>query len=273
MYRYKKLTIYTLLLLALIPMIGNATLWLFESDFVFKPENYSVGNWHPTGPQPIDVWITSKDGTRLHGWYLPHEHPRTIILYMHGNTGNVTYRYAELVKLHDKLAASVMTFDYRGYGKSTGHPEETGIIQDAEAARDWLAKKEHISPQNILLLGRSLGGGVAVDLAARQGTKGLILISTFLSLPETVSYHYPFLLPRIVMHNQFDSINKITSYHGPLLMIHGDSDALIPIQHGIKLFSASLGPKWFVRISGGKHFDVIPDAVYQEIDNFIKRIK
>jgi uncharacterized protein len=273
MYRYKKLIICILLLLVLIPIIGNATLWLFESNFVFKPENYSVGNWHPTGPQPIEVWIISKDGTRLHGWYLPHEHPQAVILYMHGNTGNVTFRYTELVKLHDKISASVMTFDYRGYGKSTGHPEEKRIIQDAEAARDWLAKKEHISPQNILLLGRSLGGGVAVDLAARQGTKGLILISTFLSLPDTVSYHYPFLLPRLVMHNQFDSINKITSYHGPLLMAHGDSDTLIPIQHGIKLFSAALGPKWFVQISGGKHFDVIPDGVYQEIDNFIKRIK
>jgi alpha-beta hydrolase superfamily lysophospholipase len=272
MYPFKKTIIYTLVLVVLIPIVANTILWLFESNFVYKPANDSVGNWHPTGPQPIDIWITSKDGTRLHGWYMPHVHPKAIILYLHGNTGNVTNQYAELVKLHDKLSASVMTFDYRGYGKSAGHPDEKGIIQDAEAARDWLSHKEQVDPKNMILLGRSLGGAVAANLAADHDTKGLILMSPFLSLPDVVSYHCPILLPKLIMYNQFDLTHKISAYHGPLLVIHGNADQLIPIQQGIKLFSAARGKKWFVQINGGKHFDAIPGAVYQEIDNFIKRI-
>ena len=261
-----------IIIIILIPFLLALDLWLYERYFIFNPKIYPAGNWHPVGIVPIDVWLKSVDGTRIHGWYLPYKNPKAIILYLQGNKGNVTDSYPELVKLHNRLHASVMVFDYRGFGRSEGKPEEKLIANDAEMARDWLAHKEHIRPDEVILLGRSLGGAVAVDLASRLGAKGLILIGTFLSLPDIVSYHYPIPFVRRIMHNQFDNIHKIVNYRGPLLVIHGDADELVPLEHGKKLFAAAPGPKTFYQIPGGKHFSPLTKEVYQVIGKFVTKI-
>jgi fermentation-respiration switch protein FrsA (DUF1100 family) len=273
MRRLKKIVISIFLVVIVVFVVANMTLLIFESTFIFKPKKYPLGNWQPVNPPPTDVQIMAKDGTKLHAWYLPHTQPQAVLLYFHGNAGNVTDHYLELVKLHNKLSASVMILDYRGFGKSEGHPTEEAIKQDAEAARDWLANKEHLQSRDIILLGRSLGSGVAIDLAAKSGAKGLILISPFVSLSAAVQDHYPFLFSRILMQNQFDSIHNIPLYHGPLLIIHGDADDIIPLQQGEALFHAANSPKWFVVVPGGKHYDSISDSVYKAMFEFIERIK
>ena len=268
---FKKTVGSVLLLLFTSVMVANLTLYFFEPSFIFKLQKYPIGDWQPSGPRPIDVWIKS-DNVKLHGWYFPHANPKAIILYLRGNKGNVTYSYKDLIKLHHRLSASVLSFDYEGFGKSEGFPEEKSISKDAKAARDWLAQKEHVQPNNILLFGRSLGGGVAIDLASKFGAKGLIIMSSFLSLADTINYHYPILFPRVLMHNQFDSINKIASYHGPLLMIHGNDDELVPLQHGKILFAAANSPKWFIQVNGEQHFDPISNKVYLAMSSFIEHL-
>jgi fermentation-respiration switch protein FrsA (DUF1100 family) len=241
----------------------------FEERLVFMPSRYPLGNWEPTGLQFEDAYFQSADGTKLHGWYVPHEKPRAVVLFAPGNGGNLSFWNAELRQLHDVHRLSVMIFDYRGYGRSEGSPNEQGVLADARAARAWLAKRADIAERDIVLIGRSLGGGVMVDLAAADGARGLILESTYTSIPDVAATLYPWAPVRWLMRTRFDSLSKIGRYHGPLLQCHGDCDELIPFEQGERLHAAASGPKRFVRIEGGTHNDMPPAEYYDALEQFI----
>lgn len=226
----------------------------FEESLVFQPRQAPDGDW-TLEPGTEDAWFQSPTGGKLHGWFAAPEHPRAVVLFLHGNTGNVTYfkNYARLFR--EKLNAAVLVFDYRGYGKSEGTPSEVGVLDDARAARRWLAGRCGVRESDVVLVGHSLGGGVAVDLAARDGARALVLWSTFTSLPDVAKSHVPLLPVRTVMRNRLDSLAKIHDYHGPLLQTHGDADRVVPYELGEKLFAAANEPKKFVRVPGGGHND------------------
>jgi hypothetical protein len=192
-----------------------------------------------------------------------------VILFAHGNGGNITDRVDILRDLHDGMHSTVMIFDYRGYGRSEGSPDERGILADARAARKWLATRCGIAERQIVLMGESLGGGVAVDLAAADGARGLILENTFTSLPEVAAIHYPWLPVRLLMRSQLNSFAKIPNYHGPLLQAHGDRDRIIPFALGKKLFDAANEPKKLVVNAGGDHNDARTPAFLKALDEFI----
>jgi uncharacterized protein len=165
-----------------------------------------------------------------------------------------------------------MMFDYRGFGKSEGLPTEKGVLLDARAARKWLAERTTVEEGQIVVMGESLGGGVAVDLAAKDGARGLILESTFTSLPDVASGILPYTPVRYLMRNRLDSLAKITEYHGPLLQAHGDDDRLIPIALAKKLHEAAPGPKQFVTIPGAGHnWSPTPEYV-QQLNQFIEHL-
>ncbi len=169
--------------------------------------------------------------------------------------------------------ASVLVFDYRGYGRSEGTPNEAGILADARAARAWLAGRAGIQADQVVLLGESLGGGVQVDLAASDGARGLILLGTFSSLPDVAAAHYPWWLPvRLLMRTRLDSLAKIGRYHGPLLQIHGDHDSIVPLACARRLFEAANEPKELVVIGGGDHNDPLSPRALQAIDQFLERL-
>ena len=136
-----------------------------EKSLVFAPSRYPEGNWQPAGLVFEDAWFAAADGTRLHGWFVPHAQPRAVVLFCHGNGGNVALWADVLRNLHDRMGVTAMGFDYRGYGRSEGTPSEAGVLADARAARAWLARRTGIAEDRIVLMGRSLGGAVAVDLA------------------------------------------------------------------------------------------------------------
>jgi fermentation-respiration switch protein FrsA (DUF1100 family) len=150
---------------------------------------------------------------------------------------------------------SILVFDYRGYGRSTGFPNERGIIQDAQAAREWLARENGIRECDVVLIGRSLGGAVAIDLAAHGGARGLILESTFTSLPDVAKEHAAWLLPEWNMTQRLNSLEKLKQYRGPLLQSHGDADHLIPLALGEELFDVAPGPKRFIVVQGAGHHE------------------
>ena len=143
-----------------------------ERAQLFHPVKYPNGNWKAARSPIEDAWFTADDGTKLHGWFLPHSQPRAVVLFAHGNAGNVSHRLQTLRELHSRQQVSVLVFDYRGYGRSKGKPSETGLMQDARAARKWLANRAGVAERNIVLMGRSLGGGVMVDLAAPRRCGG-----------------------------------------------------------------------------------------------------
>ncbi|MEC8554406.1 MAG: alpha/beta hydrolase [Planctomycetota bacterium] len=200
-----------------------------------------------------DAFFRSADGTQLHGIFIDHPKPIAVALFMHGNAGNVSHRVDSLRLLNERHGVAALVFDYRGYGKSEGKPDEEGILEDARAARAWLANRVGIAESEIVLMGRSLGGGVAVDLAAKDGARGLVLASTFTSLPAAGKAQLPWVPTSLLMTQRLDSLSKIADYTGPLLQSHGDADAVIPYELGKRLFAAANVPKQFVTIKGGGH--------------------
>jgi hypothetical protein len=219
-----------------------------------------------------DAWFETPEGTKLHGWYVSHESPRAVLLFAHGNAGNLSHRY-ELLRSLRAMGISVMIFDYRGYGRSEGSPSEAGILADARAARRSLAKREGIGEQQIVLMGESLGGGVMVDLAAKDGARALVLENTFTSLPEVASYHYPWLPVKLLMRTQLNSAVKIADYHGPLLQVHGDADTIIPFEIGRRLFEVANEPKQFVVIADGDHNDPRTPEFFAALDKFLGELE
>ncbi len=242
---------------------------LFERNLIFFPTAYPAGDWAPAGLAPEDVWFESPDGVRLHGWYLAAESPRAVVLFAGGNGGNLSDRAEFLRVLHRDLGLTVMIFDYRGYGRSEGSPSVDGVFRDARAARAWLAEREGMLPEDLVLLGRSLGGGIMVDIAAREGARALVLESTFSSLAEVGRHHYPYLPVRLILRGRFDSSAIIGDYDGPLLQSHGDRDEMIPRELGRRLFEAAGEPKRFVDLPGGRHNDFPPPAYYEALDEFL----
>jgi fermentation-respiration switch protein FrsA (DUF1100 family) len=241
----------------------------FENSHVFFPARYPEGDWSAAGARFEDAWFMADDGIQLNGWYCAHEKPSAAILFAHGNAGNITQYADMLLNLHDRHRVSVMIFDYRGYGKSEGQPDEAGILEDARAARRWLARREKIAESDVVLLGQSLGGGVMVDLAAADGARGLVLTSTFTSLPDVAAHHLPLVPARLLMHSRLDSAAKIGKYHGPLLQMHGDHDRTIPIALGKRLFAAANEPKRFVVQPGGDHNDAWPEIYHRALEKFL----
>ena len=245
---------------------------LFEERLIFQPLNFAEDNWQPVGLDVEDVYLSAADGTKLHGWYVPHDEPMAHILFLHGNAGNLTHR-ADVLRDLQQLGASVFILDYRGYGKSEGSPNEQGVLQDARAARTWFAERSGIAENDIVLLGRSLGGGVAVDLTTDVIPRALILESTFTSLPDVAAHVYPFLPVRWAMSTRFDSQTKIVEYTGPLLQSHGTADAIIPFEFGKRLHDACPSPnKQFMTIQGGGHNDYQPAEYFSALRKFLAQL-
>ena len=174
--------------------------------------------------------------------------------------------------LQRELRVSVLAFDYRGYGRSEGRPHEKGVLADARAARDWLASRAGVAADEIVLMGESIGGAVAVDLAAADGARGLVLENTFTSLPDVAAYHFPWLPVRTFMRSRLDSESKIGGYRGPLLQCHGDADTVVPFALGLRLHEAAKAPKEFVVISGGDHNDPRSPQWLTALDEFFDRL-
>lgn len=238
---------------------------------LFYPVKYPDGQWYPSGLIWDDAWFTASDGTKLHGWYCPCPNPRAVVLYVHGNAGNLSYRSQLMRYMQNELRVTALIFDYRGFGRSQGSPSVAGILQDARAARQFLAIRAKIKESQIVLCGESLGGAVAVDLASEDGARGLILGNTFSSLKEIAVHHYP-KLAWMIPANKLDSLSRIGKYKGPLLQCHGDADRMIPFEQGVKLFDAATGRKKFIKMPGNDHRDALSEEYYTALNQFLDEL-
>ena len=242
----------------------------FEERLIFFPSRYPNGFWDQADSVFEDAWFRSADGTKLHGWYIPHPDPTWVILFCHGNAGNVTHRADVLRRLNERLDASVLVFDYQGYGRSEGEPSEKAALADARAARAWLAARAGIPEEEIVVMGRSLGGAVAVDLAAKDGAEALIVESSFTSVADMAGHLYPVLPVRFLLRTRLDSLSKIEDYSGPVFISHGDGDTIVPYVLGERLFEAANEPKQFFTVKGGEHNDGQPPAYYSQLRTFLE---
>lgn len=239
---------------------------------LFFPAKFPKGDWNPKELQFQDVFFTASDDTKLHGWFCPCDKPRAVLLMAHGNAGHVASRAAWLRYLQSKAKVSVFIFDYRGYGRSEGSPTVEGVMKDATAARAKLRELAAVKDAEMLLMGESLGGSIAIQLAAESAPRGLIVQSSFSSLRDVADVHYS-NLSWLVSRNRLESTSQIARYRGPLLQSHGTQDRTIPFSSGQKLFRAANEPKQFVAIEGADHNNWLTDAYLKQLDEFIARVE
>lgn len=228
-------------------------LYVMQPAMVFLPSRDLAATPTDWEMEYEDVWLQTEDGVRLHGWYLPHPQARRVLLFFHGNAGNISHRQASLEIFH-RLGLSVLILDYRGYGRSEGRPSEQGLYRDARAAWDHLVEGLGVAPGDIVLFGRSLGGAVAAQLASELAAQvrpgALILESTFSSARELVREIYPILSWLIVRRYEFDTVARVRTVTAPVLVLHSRDDEIIPFDLGRRVYEAAPGPKAFHALRG-----------------------
>jgi fermentation-respiration switch protein FrsA (DUF1100 family) len=245
-----------------------STVRSLDELLLFQPTKYPKGDWEPAGLDFADAWITAEDGTQIHGWYCPAEKPKAVVLYCHGNGGNLAGRAPTLKFLQETMGVSVLIFDYRGYGRSEGKATVAGAMADANAARAELAKLAKVNESDIVLFGRSLGGAIAIQLAADAPPRGLIVESSFSSLREVAAEHFP-KLAWLVAKNKLNSAQAIAEVRCPLLQCHGDADRVISYESGRRLFAAAKHPKRFITLAGVGHNDRPTREYYDAMAAFL----
>jgi pimeloyl-ACP methyl ester carboxylesterase len=203
-----------------------------------------------------ELELRAGDGERLHAWWVPATAPsRGHVLLCHGNAGNVGDRVPHLALL-TAAGYDVLAFDYRGYGRSSGRPDEHGTYRDAHAARDALLGRDGVDPARMLYLGESLGGAVALALALESPPAGLVLQSAFTSVRDMARLHYPFVPPALVP-DAYPSLRLIPRLKAPLLVLHGARDRIVPLIYGEALFDAAPEPKRLEVLPHAGHNDMV----------------
>ncbi len=235
----------------------SVVLMIFEEKFIFFPTVYPGGVYESEGRvlQPEDHWFTTEDGVKLHAWFVRADSSAPTLIHFHGNAGNLSHR-GEIVRRLKNSGFNVFIFDYRGYGRSEGSPDEEGVYKDGHAAFDYVGQLPGVDRSSLVLSGTSLGGAVAVDVALHRNPAAMILESTFSSARDVAAAAYPFLPAQFFLRTKFDSEAKIRSITIPLLFIHGTDDSIIPIELGRKLYEAANEPKEFYEVRGADHNDV-----------------
>jgi fermentation-respiration switch protein FrsA (DUF1100 family) len=223
---------------------------------------------------PVErVELTTVDAVKLVGWAIRASPPSPWwLLICHGNAGNLSEfgRPAHYAGLR-RLGLNLLAFDYRGYGESEGVPSESGLYRDADAAYHYLVEQLRVPPERIILFGHSLGSAVAIDLASRVHSAGLIVEGAFTSATDRGQELYPYIPVRWIAASRFNSREKITRVTVPKLFLHASSDEVIPLSHGRRLYQEAEPPKSFVELQGGHGdtFDVDSARYFGAIAAFL----
>ena len=249
-------------------------LYLFQSHLLYLPNLPSrdiVATPEEVGLDYEPVKITTDDGVILDGWFIPARQARGVLLFFHGNAGNISHRL-DSIKIFNDLGLDTLIFDYRGYGRSTGAPSEQGTYRDAESAWRYVTDERGFPAERIVLFGRSLGAAIAAYLATRHTPRALIIESAFTSVPDLAAKIYPFLPARALVRFQYHTETHLQSVGCPLLIVHSRDDEIIPFDYGRRLFAAAHEPKQLLELRGGHNdgFLVSRHVYVTGLDTFLK---
>ena len=237
------------LLVALVYIGFSLLIYVWQPRLLYFPSLQIEATPAQVGLAFQEVSLESEDQLKLAAWFVPVENGRGVILFCHGNGGNISHRLDSLLIFH-RLGYNILIFDYRGYGQSEGTPSEEGTYLDAEAAWQYLVQDKGFTDHQIVLFGRSLGGAVAARLATRHDPGGLILESVFTSVPDMAAELYPLLPTRLLSRYRYNTRQALAGVNAPLLVVHSPGDEIISFAHGRKLYQAANQPKSFLEISG-----------------------
>ena len=270
--------LWSALQIALLVYLGlAAAIYFKQSSLVFLPE---MDRGFRASPADIDLPFTSlslatADDEILDGWFVPAgttPAARGLVIFFHGNAGNISHRLDHLRMFHD-LGMATLIIDYRGYGRSSGTPSEEGSYSDGAAAWRHATEVLGFTPGRILLYGESLGGGVAAQLAEANRPGALVLSSTFTSVPDLGADLYPVLPIRILARIGYDTLARLPQISCPILIIHSRNDHVIPFSHGQRLFAAARPPKQFLEIEGDHNESFVFDNQQwiKQLDVFLRQ--
>jgi fermentation-respiration switch protein FrsA (DUF1100 family) len=244
-----------------------------EHEFLFFPEKTIYETPADYGLEYEEVRFSTADGVSIAAWFVPAKDDAPVMLWCHGNAGNVSHRAHNIARLV-VWGISVFIFDYRGFGASGGTITEDGLYEDALSAYRYLTDEHGVPSRRIAVFGRSLGGPVAVDLSARIRPPCLVLESTFPSLEAAVGSIYPGMGLEQHLSMRFAADERIARVRCPVLFFHGDADDIIDIELGRRLFESAADPKAFYTIPGALHndtYEVGGDDYFRTMTDFITK--
>ncbi len=286
------------------------TLYFMQPTFLYRPVREVTYTPDELGMDFEKVTLKTADGLRLSGWYIPAtldartepesapletqrkksltesaqlgdplltgpaENPRFTVLFCHGNGGNIMHRLDSINILYN-LGLNCFIFDYRGYGNSEGKPSEQGTYLDVRAAYNWLTEEKKVSPDDIIIFGRSLGASIAAQLASTVEAKALVIESGFTSYVDIGRKFYPYMPVWWFARFSYSTIDYVKSVRCPVMIIHSRGDDIVPFEFGLELYEAANEPKKFIEIFGGHNdgFLVSSEIYKQAWTKWIKFLK
>ena len=248
---------------------------MLDQLLIYQPSEWTERNWREVSGLPLeDVWISVEQGVRIYAWYVDAGPNQPVLLWCHGNAGNILHRLENLSELY-RRGVSVLLFDYRGYGQSSGEPSEAGFYADALASYDYLILRKKVRSEQLVVFGRSLGAAVASEVATQRGAAGLILEGAFPSIQSMADHHYFGLPARWFVEAEFNLSRRISSVRIPIFSIHGERDTIVPIQLGKDVYETARHPKAWYSVPGAGHNDVPfvgGQTYFQRMMTFIRKV-
>jgi pimeloyl-ACP methyl ester carboxylesterase len=242
-------------------------MWFFQERLIFFPR--PLASRPATSANVEEITVAAADGAKLRGWLVRSGSARApLVIYFGGNAEEVSW----MTQVADKFAGwSLLLVNYRGYGESEGKPGEKELRADALATYDYARGHSGVNPDRIVAMGRSLGSGVAVQLAAERPVRGVILVSPYDSLVEVGRRHYPFLPISLMLRHRFDSLARAPQIKAPLLCLVAGDDRIVPVEHSRALFAAWRGPKTWRELPRADHDGIAGESEYwSSIELFLK---
>ncbi|MHC4293244.1 MAG: alpha/beta hydrolase [Planctomycetota bacterium] len=230
-------------------VIMALALFFMQPHFVYFPTHELEYTPRDLDLDFEEVTFETDDGIKLNAWYIPAPDASIVILFFHGNGGNISHRL-DSINLFYEMGLNCFVFDYRGYGLSEGKLTEQGTYIDACTAYQWLRNEKKFEPQNIIFFGRSLGASIASQLAGEVEARSLVIESAFTSVIDIGRKLYPYLPVRWFARFYYPTIDYIKKVNCPVMIIHSYEDEMIPFEFGLKLHEAANEPKKFIEISG-----------------------
>ena len=254
-------------------LVLNVLMYFQQASMIFYPMSRLYETPSDWGLEYEDVTFKTADKLQLHGWYIPSSQSDRVLLFFHGNAGNISHRQHSIEIFH-RLGLNVFIIDYRGYGQSEGRPSEQGLYRDATAAWHYLTEEKGFANSQVIIFGRSLGGAVAARLASEAHARGLILESSFSSAQDFARAVFPILSRLILIRYDFNSIESIQRVNYPVLVLHSPDDEIMPFHLGEKVYKAANQPKHFVHMRGDHNYGFVQSQpeYEQEISSWLETL-